>query len=347
LSGTNLELSVITTFEAQIENEGGVTVPVKAIVNFVQYNQDPEVLLETVEGTQLRLKSKHTKAVIAGEAASEYPTITPIEKKSSFSLPTEPLLDALNAVTFACAKTTSRPVLSGVYVRLEKNELILVATDSYRLSEFKIPVEGIHEEISCIIPAKVLEELRVIVGGQAFDEGDGDREAKKTKKKEAKTKEQKLDVSLSSQQIEVHVGPTRLLSRLIDGKFPNYQQILPKDKKTSFMVSTNELLTAVKRMHYFAKETNNNITFSVERGSMTLTTQETQLGKDESIIAVESEGENNKIALSSSYLIDYLSHVASDKLQVELTDHQHPALFRIPEDTRSLHLIMPLRMSGE
>jgi DNA polymerase-3 subunit beta len=208
-------------------------------------------------------------------------------------------------------------------------------------------VEGIHEEISCIIPAKVLEELRVIVGGQAFDEGDGDREAKKTKKKEAKTKEQKLDVSLSSQQIEVHVGPTRLLSRLIDGKFPNYQQILPKDKKTSFMVSTNELLTAVKRMHYFAKETNNNITFSVERGSMTLTTQETQLGKDESIIAVESEGENNKIALSSSYLIDYLSHVASDKLQVELTDHQHPALFRIPEDTRSLHLIMPLRMSGE
>ncbi len=343
LSGTNLELSIVTNFEAQIENEGGITVPAKAILNFIQYNQDKEVLLETSEGTHLSLKSKHAKATIAGEAVAEYPVIAPIEKKTSFSLPVDPLLDALNAVTFACAKTTSRPVLSGVYVRLEKNELVLVATDSYRLSEYRLPVQGLSSEISCIIPVKVLEELRVIIGGKPAEE-EGEATEKKAERKKEKGN---VDISLSNQQIEVRSGSTQILSRLIDGKFPNYEQILPKEKKTSTVVSTKELLTAVKRMHYFAKEVNNSITFTLEKENLKLSTQETQLGKDESFIAVKIDGDNNKIALSSTYLIDFLAHVDGDSLLLELSDKMHPAVFKLPGDEKFLHIIMPLRMTED
>ena len=132
-SATDLELSIVTSFPAEIENEGAITIPAKAFLNFAQYNTDGEVLLETSEGTQLKCTSKKAKTLISGEAASEYPTITPIEKETTFPIAAGPLLEALHTVTFAAAKTTLRPVLSGVHVRSEKGKLVFVATDSYRL----------------------------------------------------------------------------------------------------------------------------------------------------------------------------------------------------------------------
>src|SRR3989344_8615158 len=121
VSATDLELSIITSFESKIENEGSLTIPAKAILNFAQYNNDPEVLLETSEGTQLKCTSNHAKTFIAGEAATEYPTIAAVEKLTSFSLPLSPLLHALHLVTFSSTRTSLRPVLSGVYLRSEKN----------------------------------------------------------------------------------------------------------------------------------------------------------------------------------------------------------------------------------
>ncbi len=273
VSATDLELSVVTSFEASIENEGSITVPAKAIVNFAQYNTDDEVLLETNEGTQLKCTSKHAKTLIAGEAASEYPTISPIEKEITFTLEAGPLLEALNKVTFATAKTTLRPVLSGVYLRHQKGSLVFVATDSYRLSEYTLKT-NVSGDISCIIPVKVLDELKSVLGASKGEKS-GDDE-KKSKKSGATS----VDVTLSSQQIELQIGQTKLLSRLIDGKFPDYQQIVPKGTKTTVTIPVKDLTVVVKRMHYFAKELNNNLTFSIGKGSLHITTPQTQGGKD-------------------------------------------------------------------
>jgi DNA polymerase-3 subunit beta len=328
ISATDLELSIVTSFEANIENEGKITVPAKAILNFAQYNSDDEVLLETLEGTQLRCTSAHAKTVIAGEAANEYPTISHIEKETYFSLESQPLLDALHMVTFASAKTTLRPVLAGVYVHTEKGNLILVATDSYRLSEYTIQTDTIQGDISCIIPAKVLEELKNILSSSKGE------------------KKEKVGITLSTQQIEVTIGNTQLLSRLIDGKFPDYKQIIPKDKKTKSAINTKELATVAKRMHYFAKETNNNLTFTVRKSDNTIhiTTPHTQGGRDEATLDIELTGEDNKIALSSSYLLDFLGHVDDDVVEMYLIDSMHPAVFHVPSNKNVLHLIMPLRI---
>lgn len=339
VSATDLELSIITHFEAKIENEGSITVPAKAILNFAQYNQDPEILLETSEGTQLKCTSKHAKAVIAGEAASEYPTITPIEKQTSFTIESLPLLDALHMVTFSSAKTTLRPVLSGVYVRSERGKLILVATDSYRLSEYSIQTSGGDADISCIIPTKILEELKIILGSKK-----GDRlETNSEEKKSSKT----VEVTLSKQQIEAQIDSTRLLSRLIDGKFPDYQQIIPKESTTTAVFSTKELLTAVRRMHYFAKEINNNLTCTVTTKGVHIATPQTQVGRDEATLMAGVQGQDTKIALSSSYLLDFLSHIDSESIEMHVTDSLHPAVFRVPGETHFLHLIMPLRLQEE
>jgi len=344
LSATNLEVSIVTSFEVTIENEGSITVPAKAILNFMQYNQDNEVVLETSEGTQLRLLSKRAKATIAGEAANGFPTIASIQKETTLSLPVVPLLNALNLVTFACAKTTSRPVISGVFVRLGKGQLILVGTDSYRLSEYKINVDGLAGDVACIIPAKFLEELKAVI---ALKRGKEEEPEEKGKGKKAEKSGEKVDVFLGSQQIEVHVGPTRLSSRLIDGKFPDYIQVLPKEKHTTVTVETRDLLGDVKRMHYFAKEQNNNITFVFEKSTVHLSTKQTQIGKDESTINAQIEGKENRIAISSTYLIDFLSRIDTKEVKIELSDKMHPAVFRLGDKEQFLHLIMPLRMSEE
>ncbi|KKW36947.1 DNA polymerase III subunit beta [Candidatus Peribacteria bacterium RIFOXYC2_FULL_55_14] len=339
VSATDLELSIITSFGANIENEGAITIPAKAFLNFAQYNSDDEILLETSEGTQLKCTSEHAKTVIAGESAQEYPTITPIEKETSLTLEAPPLLGALHMVTFASARTTLRPVLSGVYLRAEKGQLIFVATDSYRLSEFRITAEGGGTDISCIIPVKVLEELRSILSSRKTD-----AEKKGEDKKE---KVGKIEVALSSQQIELRVGNTILLSRLIDGKFPDYQQIIPSETKTTVVLPTKELTTTIKRMHYFAKEINNNLTFEFKKGHVRITTPQTQAGQDETTLSVSIKGGDNKIALSSSYLLDFLSHVGDEEVEFKLTDSMHPALFHLPSNDLFLHLIMPLRIQEE
>lgn len=345
-SATDLELSIVTSFPADIENEGAITIPAKAFLNFAQYSTDSEILLETSEGTQLQCTSKRAKTLISGEAASEYPNITPIEKETSFPIAAGPLLEALHTVTFAAAKTTLRPVLSGVHVRSEKGKLIFVATDSYRLSEYTTPTSG-TVDISCIIPTKVFDELQSILG--AHKDKDGVEEDKKKEEEGQKKEKTELNVNaiLSSQQIEFQVGSTQLLSRLIDGKFPDYQQIIPKTPKTFIKVAVKELLPIIRRMHYFAKEINNNLTFHITKNKVRIITPATQTGRDEAVFPIEMTGTENKIALSSSYLLDFLSRIPGEEVEIQVTDSQHPALFRVPGTDALLHLIMPLRLQEE
>lgn len=347
ISATDLELSVVTSFEANIENEGAITMPAKAILNFAQYNSDAEVLLETSGGNQLKCTSTHAKTLIAGESATEYPTITPIENEETFTIGAEPLLDALHMVTFASAKSTLRPVLSGVYLRAEKGNLIFVSTDSYRLSEYKVPLSTGKADLSCIIPAKVLEELKAVLGSKRGEETKREKEEKKEKKGKDHPEAATIEIALSNQQIELRAGRTRLLSRLIDGKFPDYQQIIPKETKTKVTVPVRELLTVIRRMHYFAKEINNNITFHFSGGKVHMTTPQTQMGKDEATLEVSQSGKENKIALSSSYLLDFLNHMENEEVEIQITDSMHPAVFRLPEKEFLLHLIMPLRLQEE
>jgi len=346
VSATDLELSIVTSFEASIENEGSITIPAKAILNFAQYNSDEEVLLETSEGTQLKCTSKHAKTLIAGEAATEYPTITPIEKQITFTLDAAPLLDALHRVTFASTKTSLRPVLSGVYIHAEKGHLTFVATDSYRLSEYQVATKASTADISCIVPTKVLEELKSILGARKPEKQEV---AKGEENNEEKPRSiPPVEVALSSQQIEIHIGSTRLLSRLIDGRFPDYKQIIPKEQKTTVLLQTKELTPTIKRMHYFAKEINNNLTFTFDKDSLHLKTPQTQAGRDEATLTAKVKGDVNKIALSSSYLLDFLNHADGEsEVEVTLTDSQHPAVFRLPSNPHFLHLIMPLRLQEE
>jgi DNA polymerase-3 subunit beta len=131
---------------------------------------------------------------------------------------------------------------------------------------------------------------------------------------------------------------------LIEGKFPDYKQIIPKETAVRSVISSHELVTAVRRMHYFAKEVNNNLTFVLGSGDAQIKTPQTPLGKDEATVTAETSGGETKIALSSSYLLDFLSHIDDANVELQVVDGMHPAVFKLPNATGFLHLIMPLRM---
>lgn len=344
LSATDLELSIVTSFDATVEGEGSITIPAKAILNFAQYTNDPEVTLETVDGTQLKCSSSHGKTMLSGEKASDYPSIPTVDTKTSFALDAASLLEALHLVTFTSARTSLRPVLSGVYLRTEGEEFILVATDSYRLSEYKIKADGQGGDIACIIPVKVLDELRTMLAAKKPPKrSPTEEDAKEGTREEAIP----VRVSLGTQQIGIEVGNTRLLSRLIEGKFPDYRQIIPKEAPTKTFVSARDLTTAAKRMHYFAKEMNNSLTFSVKASEVHVQTPQTQLGRDEATLPAETTGADGKIALSSSYLLDFLAHIDGDSVEMRVMDSMHPAVFHLPGNEKFLHLIMPLRLQEQ
>lgn len=349
VSATDLELSIVTSCAAEVEKEGVITVPAKAILNFMQYNTDDAVTLEVGQGTQLMCRSKHGKANIAGESAKDYPAIAAVDKKTEMELPAEPLLEALSLVTFTSAKSSLRPVLSGVSMHGAEGKIVLAATDSYRLSEYALVVEALGGDFSCIVPVKVLDELQSAVGAKRKDPAPSADSAAAKEKKEGEDRKKGATVKmvLGAQQVEFTVGRTRLLSRLIEGKFPDYRQIIPKAEGTKVILGSSELTAAVKRMHYFAKEVNNNLTFSVAETEANISTPQTPIGRDESTVPAEVTGAATKIALSSSYLLDFLGHVSGEQLDMRVTDSMHPAVFRLPGNERFLHLIMPLRMQEQ
>ncbi len=195
-------------------------------------------------------------------------------------------------------------------------------------------------DLTCIIPAKVLEEVRATLGAREKEKRDAQAD-----KPDAPLPG--VSVALSKQQVEFTVGRTRILSRLIEGKFPDYQQIIPREPRTRVALTVKDLLPAVRRMHYFAKEVNNKLTFACNREQTTIITPQTPAGRDETVLMAELTGEENKIALSSSYLLDFLGHIDSDVVTMQVTDSQRPAVFEIANEPEFLHLIMPLRMTEE
>jgi DNA polymerase III subunit beta len=340
LSATDLELSIVTTIPATVETAGSVTVPAKAILNFAQFTSDPDVTITVKDGTQIHCKAAHGKTVLSGEAASNYPSITMVESEKSFALDGATLLDALHYVTFASARSSLRPVLSGVSLRAEDGKIIFVATDSYRLSEYAITADA-PKDLACIIPVKVLDELKILLAGKKLPKRSPTEEAEP---EGTRSEALPVTVILGHQQIELKVGETHLLSRLIEGTFPDYRQIIPKEYTLSALLPLKDLTTAVRRMHYFAKEMNNTLTFSFTAGQAQISTPQTPIGKDEATIPVEGLTGEGKIALSSSYLLDFLAHAEGEAVTLRMVDSMHPAVFHLPGNDRLLHLVMPLRM---
>lgn len=321
---TDLEIAISYWIEADIKNEGEITTPSKLLTNYINYLKDEKVDISTEDGDSVLVNTSDSKTKIKGISANEFPSIPTVEKEGVFELVVKDLILAINQVAFAAALNTTRPILTGVYFNVTKDGLKMAATDSYRLAEKTLKTKNATGDISCIVPVKTILELGTILSLMKGDD--------------------KIEVIVSKNQIFFSVDKVKITSRLIEGQFPNYQQVIPSSSKTKAYLNTSELSLVLKRINLFAKENNNKVLLKVNKGGVIVTTDTTQYGVGEVEIKTKVEGEDNEIALNSQFMLDVLSNVGSNEVIIELGEEVSPAIFRPSDKDGYTHIIMPLKI---
>ncbi|PID70493.1 DNA polymerase III subunit beta [bacterium DOLZORAL124_38_8] len=323
-SATNLELSIMTSVEANVQNEGALTVPAKILTSYVSLlPKEAELELAVTDGSTLQVKSNTSKTKIKGIAAEEFPEIKSVDVGIKMSIDTDKFRDGIHKVAFAAQENSSRPILSGVFLATNKKELRMAATDTYRLSEKVIELEQEVEPASCVIPVRAVLEADRLSG-----------------------KEESVSLTIAENQIMITVGVTSLMSRLIDGQFPDYKRIIPAKAQTTAKIDRNALEMAVRRVSIFAKQNNQHMKLQLlSDGQLEIFTDSTEIGEEKTTIPVSITGATNQIALNSDYVLDVLSALSSEaEIQLELDSKMTPAVIKTTKESGFVHLIMPLKM---
>lgn len=329
LSATNLEIGINTWIGAKVQQEGAVTVPARLLTEFVNSLPPDRVDLELITRTQtLNIRCGRFEANIKGIDAQEFPLILIPEEPEPIQIPVEGLRRMIDRAVFAAATDESRPVLTGVLAELSAEQLTFAAADSYRLSVCTMPLEnGPETPTSVIIPARALQELRRILGDE-----------------ETVT----VLISPNRNQVFFRFGATDLVSQLVEGTFPDYKQIIPKEYKTRTVTSTADLLKAVRMASIFARDTANICRLQVVPngngglGRLIVAATSTEYGDNTSELEASITGDPIHIAFNARYLLEALGVIDTPEVALETRDPSTPGVIRPVGDTSFVHIIMPM-----
>jgi len=322
LSGTNLEIGINYFLGAKIEKEGAITVPVKILNEYINSLPENKINL-TVDKLQLLIESKNYQTKIFGMDPQEFPLIPEIKEDWLAEIEPKQLLESINQVSFATTIDESRPILSGVYFNFNQNKLTMVGTDSYRLSEKIINLsKKFKKDFSIIVPSKTINEIFYIIS--EFNEP--------------------IKVALSENQVLFKIKDIEVVSKLIEGEFPNYQQIIPDSYETRVKINTEEFIQLVKMANIFAREGIGNIKLEIKnKGEITISVSTASLGEHISHFKAEVEGLDTEINFNTKYLLDALNSLRSEEFYLELNGKLNPGLIKPVGKKGYLHIIMPLR----
>lgn len=323
-SATNLEIAISCSIQADVRSEGNITVPAKLITSYVSLLTDEKVEINVADGLNLSLTTNSSSTKIKCINADEFPLIPKIDKGQEFSVKIDELHESITETVFAASTNTTRPVLSGVLLLSSDGYLKMVATDSYRLAEKVLKIsKKLEEEVYSIVPARTLTELSKII---------------------SKAQAKEVTVNVSKNQVLFSIDGIELISRLIEGKFPDYDKIIPRDEKTKIEVSVEEFSLVLKRVSLFARENNNSVKISVTNdGKLTVSSDETRIGEEKADVLIKIEGDNNKISLNAQYLLDVLTYIPEDKVILIINDKSSPALIKPVKGEGYIYIIMPLK----
>ena len=337
LATTNLEIGISCLIRGKVEKEGEFTVDSKLLSDYVSLLPRENVTMELTD-QKLKVNCGSYKTVMHGQEAGEFPLIPKIDRVRGFSIPIMKFRQIIQQTIFAVSYSETRPEISGVYLKVKDDKLVVAATDSYRLAEKRVSLEKrVDFEEEVIIPAKTLQELsRILANFQG--------------KKEAEEQEEKgvLEIFFSENQVLFNFDQVELVSRVIEGQYPDYKQIIPDSHKTKLIISTAALNQATKAASLFTKSGINDITLSVDKGKFTISSQNTLAGENTVEVDSDVEGEDNKIILNYRYLLDGLNSLNVDEITLQIADNNTPCII-IPKggdkDSKSdyQYLIMPIR----
>ncbi|MEI6039938.1 MAG: DNA polymerase III subunit beta [Candidatus Berkelbacteria bacterium] len=323
LSATDLEIGIHTWVGAKIDAEGGITVPARLLIDFVNNNTDKNIELELKEQV-LKISSDRFKANINGIEASEFPLIPQVKKSVEIELAKQELIGAINKTVIAAAMDESRPVLAGVYFFNQEQQMKVVATDSYRLAEQTITlINKPEKDFKFIVPQRTIAELGRILSSAG----------------------EKVRVLPGENQVEFVMEDTILVSRLIEGTFPDYAQIIPKESKTTMEVATAEFNNAIKMASLFARESANNIKLRITApDKVEVLATSSHVGDNISTVTGVVKGDSLEVAFNAKFILDCLAVIGSERITLDLLNNMAAGVIRGNKDKNYLYVIMPLRI---
>jgi DNA polymerase III subunit beta len=324
IASNNLEIGINYWIGGKVETEGRVTIPSRLLGEFV--SSIPSGTLElTAEDSNLTIKSDNYNSTINGISADEFPLIPEVKSDPVLTLPIDDMKIALSEVVVACALDESRPVLAGVYMHIDDGMLVLAATDSFRLAErrMKLP-KGTKAELSVIVPSRTIQELIRILGDSKGE----------------------VAMYLADNQVMFRLENIELISRVIEGQFPNYQQIIPETEETSATLDTAEFTRITKMANLFARENGGGVRIEVQaEGEIRIMSSASQVGENTSSAECEVAGDDGETALNAKFLTDALATVSTKTVSFSMSGKLSPCVIRPEGDDAHeyLHIIMPLR----
>jgi DNA polymerase III subunit beta len=329
LTTTNLEIGLICWVPGKIEVDGATTVPARLLADLVSsLSGGDRIDLELGPGETLHLTSGRFESHLKGIDADEFPSIQATGERPNTRIAQGALKQALEETAFAAASDEARPILTGVLCRFEGDTVTFAAADNYRIAVKTIPILDPVGDTSVVVPARALNELMRILGDS----------------------DDPVDVVLaqSRNQILFHLDSIDLVSRLIDGQFPNYQSVLPKTHTTRAVLDREELLRAVRPAALIAHESANIVKLQVSAdGESGITVSaNAEVGDHVGQVEAAVEGDGTSIAFNAKYLADVLTNVSADQFALELQGPLAPGVFRPIGDDRYVHVVMPVRTTS-
>jgi len=330
LVATNLEMAISCWIGAKVEEEGAITVPARLLTEFVNSLPNDKIDINLSPKTKtLELKCARFEARISGVDAKDFPPIPKLEEGITTKVEVDAFRQGIGRVVFAAAVEESRPVLTGVYAEFDGDLLTLAAADGFRLAVYKLPVTvPVSEKTEVIIPARALAELNRLVADQ--------EEAVE------------ITVNPNKSQALFRLKNIELVSQLVQGAFPKYDQLIPQSYSTRAEVNVAEFLRATKTASIFARDGSGIVRLVVTPGGeltpgkVTISARSEEIGDDVGEIDAIVEGEEAKIAFNGKYLTDVLGVLDEEKVALEATNPSSPGVIRPVGVDNYVHVVMPM-----
>lgn len=334
LTTTNLEIATHCVVRGKLEEPGECTVPAKLFFDYVSLLPNENVSVSS-DGTNISVTCGSNKTKVNGMASTDFPLVPHVQGSQTFQLPVEGFRQALNRVLFAVATNEARPELTGVLVEFKQKaggaEAIFAATDSYRLAESVLDLPGqTVESRRLIIPAKTLAEVNRVLS--VFRDS---VEAPST-----------VSMGISENQLVFSYGSVELISRTIEGNYPDYHQIIPQQFQTKATVDRDDFTKSVKTASLFSRTGLFDVTlgFVPAEKRLEVKSVDADRGENSASCAAEVEGGQNNVTLNYRYLLDGLSAVGTDQIQFQMIDAGNPCVLRAQDGGSGyLYIIMPIK----
>jgi DNA polymerase-3 subunit beta len=322
LAATDMELSLRTSLDAEVSDEGAIVVPGRLLVELARLLPEGEVAIEhRAEEGVVRIDCGSASYRLHSYSVEDFPRLPGVDELRLFSVERDALLDTVARVSRAASRDESRPVLTGILVRFEAGKLVMAATDSYRLSVKETALEAEAPELEAIIPARALAELgRVAAGADT------------------------IQLGVQENQVVFVVDGITLTTRRIDGQFPNYRQLLPESFEHELALPRAELLDVVRRTAVMAQR-NAPLRLRFAEGELAISAQTQDVGESRESLPAPFDGEPLEIGFNPEFLRDGIESMASDEVTLKLISPLRPAVIDGAADDPT-YLIMPIRLAG-